>query len=202
MQWFSIASKVLCYCRQVVLVSIASPHLQIFIVNLSLIAELAAQGAKGRLTKAEQALDALLDAQLRSRQHGPQQDGCSDSNGFPADLQDDYIDSDAADTDSGDSRQAAQPLHSRDPGPGVADKAGASKHCKAEQPVWKSVVDDRTPPSFSQVELSRPEKEIRTSFPMFPVGASAAVSLQSPRFNSVHCLVFSSGGSISVVTPW
>ena len=155
-----------------------------------LIAELlwlGVQGAKSRLARAEQALDALLDAQLRFRQHEPQQDGCSDSDGFPADLQDDYIDSDAADTDSDGSLQDAEPLHSQiatgqqtGPGPGLALTAGASKHCKSEQPVWKSVIDDSRPPSFSQVNLSRPEKEIRTQFPMFPVGVSAAVILQPP----------------------
>ena len=152
-----------------------------------LIAELSwlgAQGAQGWLSRAEQALDALLDAQLRSRQHGPQQEGCSDSDGFPADLQDDYIDSDAADTDSDDSLQAADSLHSQaaasqqtGPGPGLGVKAGASRHCKAEQPIWESVIDDSNPSSFSQVDLSRPEKEICTRFPMFPVGASAAVIL-------------------------
>lgn len=146
-----------------------------------------AQGAKGRLARAEQALEALLDAQLTSQQQHPQQDGCSDSDGFPANLQDDYINSDAADTDS-DGSQPAQPLqgllHSRVAarqacaGPGLTVKGKTSKHCQAEQPMWESVVDDSNPPSFSQVDLSRPENEIRTRFPMFPVRIFAAVVLQ------------------------
>ena len=183
-------------CRQVICASKTSASAY-FHCRFSVIAELAAQGARGRLAKAEQALDALLDAQLRSRQHDPQQDDCSDSDSFPADPQDDYVDSDAADTDSNDSLQAAEPLHSRviarqesRSGPGLGVKAGASKHCTPKQPVWQSVVDDSNPPSFSQVELSRPEKEIHTCFPMFPVGASAAVILQSPFLKSVHCLVY------------
>lgn len=169
-------------------------HIGLVSITPLLIAELSllgAQGANGRLTRAEQALDALLVAQLRSRQNDPQQDGCSDSSGFPADLQDDYIDSDAADIDSDDSLQAAEFLH-----PQIAArqqtelgvKAGASKHCTAEQPLWKSVTDDSNPPSFSQVDLSSPDKEIRTRFPMFPVGASAAVILQPPcSYLSVAC---------------
>lgn len=141
-----------------------------------------AQGANSRLAQAEQALEALLDAQLMSQQHDPQQDGCSDSDGFPAGLQDDYIDSDAADTDSDDS-QSVQSLHSQVAarqacaGSGLAGKGGAGKHCQAEQPMWESVVDDSNPPSFSQVDLSRPEQEILTNFPMFPVRFTVVVNL-------------------------
>ena len=144
---------------------------------------LIAQGAKGRLARAEQALEALLDAQLMRQQHHSE-DGCSDSDGFPADLQDDYIDSDAADTDSDHSLQAAEPLHSQLTARHACQrsrlgvKGGASNHCAAEQPVWESVIDESNPPSFSQVDLSKSEKEIRTRFPMFSVGSSVAVILQ------------------------
>ena len=149
--------------------------------------QLLAQSAKGRLARAEQALEALLDAQLRSQHHDPQQDDYIDSDGFPANLQDDYVDSDAADTDSCDG-QAVHPLHSQVGarqacvGSGLAVKEGANKQCQAEQPVWESVVDDSNPPSFSQVDLSRPEKEIRTRFPMFPVRLLLLLSC------SVRCL--------------
>ena len=170
----------------------------LLIAELSL---LGAQGANGRLARAEQALDALLDAQLRSRQHDPQQDGCFDSDGSPADLQDDYIDSDAADTDSDDSLQAAEPLQiAARQQTGLGVKAGASNHYKAEQPAWKSVTDDSNPPSFSQVDLSRPDKEIRSRFPMFPVGASAVVISQSP-FLHVSVASFAALELVSLQQP-
>ena len=88
---------------------------------------LGVQGAKGRLARAEQAFEALLDAQLRCRQHDPEEDGCSGSEGFPADLQDDYIDSDAGDIDSdADERQQAdQSLQAQNPTRQAQRAAGA-----------------------------------------------------------------------------
>lgn len=177
-----------------------NPHSALHSSNMCELLLHGAQGAKGRLARVEQALDALLDAQLTSQQHEPQQDDCSDSNGFPANLQDGYIDSDAADTDSDDS-QAVQPLHPQlaarqaCDGPGLAVKGKASKHCQDEQPMWESVVDDSNPPSFSQVDLSRPEKEIRTRFPMFPVRVIVAVVLQCQRSMSASWVA--AGGSSS-----
>ncbi|KAL3133670.1 hypothetical protein ABBQ32_008175 [Trebouxia sp. C0010 RCD-2024] len=136
-----------------------------------------AKGAKGRLARAEQAFEALLDAQLRCRQHDPGEDGCSGSEGFPADLQDDYIDSDADDIDSNDSQQAVLSLQSRlNPGQaceglGLGVQQGASRSPTTKQLVWESVIDDSNPPSFSQVDLSSlTETELCMQFPMFPVG--------------------------------
>ncbi|KAL3133669.1 hypothetical protein ABBQ32_008175 [Trebouxia sp. C0010 RCD-2024] len=137
-----------------------------------------AKGAKGRLARAEQAFEALLDAQLRCRQHDPGEDGCSGSEGFPADLQDDYIDSDADDIDSNDSQQAVLSLQSRlNPGQaceglGLGVQQGASRSPTTKQLVWESVIDDSNPPSFSQVDLSSlTETELCMQFPMFPAAS-------------------------------
>lgn len=147
----------------------------------------AVQGAKGRLARAEQAFEALLDAQLRCQQHDPEQDGCSGSEGFPAEPQDDYIDSDADAADSNDSQEAVQPLQPQvKPGqagrqhPGLGVQQGASRSPTAKQPLWEAVVDDSHPPSFSQVDLSNlTETELRMRFPMFPVGFPLSDKLHS-----------------------
>lgn len=71
------------------------------------------QGAKARLRKAEQALEVVLDAQLRFRweSNASSEDDDASSFGLPANFKDDYIDSDAeassSDSDSSPNRTAA-----------------------------------------------------------------------------------------------
>ena len=139
-----------------------------------------AQGAQARLNRAEQALEALLDAQLHHQQRHPNEDGCSSSDDFAANVHDDYIDSDAAESDSDVCVTAASDSHSV----GTTNKAVRGRHkglidaCgSAQEPAQEAVIDSSDPPSFSQVDLSRPASELRARFPLFPVSPVAASPL-------------------------
>ena len=111
----------------------------------------------------------MLDTQLASQLHAPQADDSSDCNGFPAGFRDDYNDSDLGSDSSDDSgsdkinhKYALKLLKSRSSG-------GDGILPEEEEAGWKCVIDDTTPPSFSQVDLSRPAQELHACFPLFPV---------------------------------
>ena len=137
-----------------------------------------AQGAKARVSRAEQALEALLDAQLARRTHvsAEDEDDCSSSGDFPTNFKDDYVDSDIPESDSDDGVTVAH--HNEtifvDHQQALARQCNGASQCESKQstaksPAWEPVIDDGNPLSFSQVDLSRPENEIRTRFPLFPV---------------------------------
>lgn len=119
----------------------------------------------------EQQLEAMLDEEA----------GCSDEEG----LQDDYVDSGDLDTDSASdddddddvglvSRKASAGRKinkgSKSKGNPPKTSANASQGNNVEPP----------PPSFSQIDLSLPESELRRRFPRFPgVAAAQEVVLQA-----------------------
>ncbi|KAL0045239.1 hypothetical protein WJX82_001458 [Trebouxia sp. C0006] len=126
------------------------------------------KGAKARLRKAEQALEVVLDAQLgfRRESNASSEDDEASSFGFPANFKDDYVDSDAeassSDGDSSPKRAAA------------VDSALQASGCQSDCTSgpdginWEAIVDDSSPPSFSRVDLTQPERDICTQFPLFP----------------------------------
>ena len=130
------------------------------------------QGAKGRLDKAEQALERILDAQLGyQRTSHADEDSTSTSSGFPASFKDDYVDSDReADSSEVCGGAIGAPQCRFGPADVKKRKLGVepqSTECK--EGSWEAVVDDSHPPSFSEVDLGKPEKDIQTQFPLFPV---------------------------------
>lgn len=175
------------------------------------------QGSKERLAKAEQALEALLDARLGAPSAAGQgnsdnEPGSDDS--WPCGWQDDYVDSDAEAADSSgdssgvaDSRGASnrKPTNSSLQSKGRAElgrgRAQQEAHrsravaCASTGGQWEEIVDDSNPDSFSQVDLSKPPAEIQTQFPLFPVRLQQAlivgvidVSLYSRGSQAVHVL--------------
>ncbi len=159
------------------------------------------QGAKARLAKAEQALESVLDAHLGFQRNdgSDHEEEDSSSSGFPANFKDDYVDSDAEASSSDDDDVKAT---SSKPANGKytakkqrLDAEGAddiaSQH---DEDNWEVVIDDSNPPSFSQVDLSRPETEIQTQHPLFPVSPYCHLLLS--RFWECTCR---QPGSISAV---
>lgn len=146
----------------------------------------AAQGAKARLGRAEQALEALLDAQLARRMYDPaeEEENCSTNGDVSINFKDDYVDSDAPESNSDDGAAAAHHSctgathHQASAGQRNGGSQGASKE-DTSKPAWEPVIDDSNPPSFSQVDLSRPESNICTRFPLFPVSPLAVAFLHT-----------------------
>ncbi|KAL0039653.1 hypothetical protein WJX77_004437 [Trebouxia sp. C0004] len=133
------------------------------------------KGAKARLRKAEQALEAVLDAQLGFRQENndSSEDDDASSFGFPANFKDDYVDSDAEASSSG---VDSSPNSAAAVG-GALQARGCRSDCKSSKPYqdsgpdgidWEATVDDSNPPSFSRVDLAQAEWDICTQFPLFP----------------------------------
>ena len=55
---------------------------------------------------------------------------------------------------------------------------------------WEAIVDDSSPPSFSRVDLTQPERDICTQFPLFPVSQihrQLLVSESYPKNSVVLC---------------
>ena len=134
------------------------------------------QGAKARLIKAEEALEAVLDAQLGFQQGGADQEDCSSNSSFPADIKDDYVDS-GVDASSSDDDSMTSPVSQMAAATDQADakrrkldvRASSQRQAEDTDINWEAVVDHSHPPSFSQVDLSKSEKEIQMQYPRFPV---------------------------------
>lgn len=145
------------------------------------------QGAEAKLAKAEQALELALEASLTAGQSKKHDDACS-IDSWPADMQDDYVDSDAevaADADSDDSSAD----HRR---PVSQQKQRDSGHAETSQGSSRliDVVDESRPDNFSRVDLSRPQQEIKTQFPLFPVSAQElAAGHSAPAWFMCHVFV-------------
>lgn len=142
------------------------------------------KGAKANLAKAEQALELALEAWLTAGQSKKHDVACS-SDSWPAGMQDDYVDSDAevaADADSDDSsaddRQPVSQQKQHDTG-NAETSQGNSR--------LTDVVDESHPDSFSRVDLSRPQQEIKTQFPLFPGTQAVECELEAGQMLYLPC---------------